>query len=115
MESNVFVARFIELMKLNNKKTYKQVSKETGIPESTISHWVNDGKSPSLYNLIQLANFFDTTIDYLVGRDPLFDSNNIAHHDFSHDELNIVYSYKRCNKLQQAAIKGYIDATLQNK
>lgn len=115
MGNETFIDRFIELMKLNGKKTYKQVSVETSVPESTISHWVNEGKSPSMYNLIQLANYFDTTIDYLVGRDPVFDSNDIAHHNFSQDELNIIYNYKRCDKIQQASIKGYIDATLQNK
>lgn len=34
----------------------------------TVSHWETGYTEPSVTQLIQLANFFDTTIDELVGR-----------------------------------------------
>lgn len=44
------------------------VSKATGIDQKTLSNYETGKTNPDSYSLIKLADFFDVSIDYLVGR-----------------------------------------------
>ena len=48
----------------------------TGIDQRTISNYETGKTSPDAYALIKLADFFDVSIDYLVGRTSNDLSNN---------------------------------------
>ncbi len=63
-----FKERLIELLEENQIK-YNSVAQQTGIPVTTISNYINRGSTPSGEQLIKLAEFFNVTIDYLVGRE----------------------------------------------
>ena len=44
------------------------LARATGIDQRTISNYETGKTSPDAYALIKLADFFDVSIDYLVGR-----------------------------------------------
>lgn len=44
------------------------VSLKTGIDQKTLSNYETGKTNPDSYALIKLADFFDVSIDYLVGR-----------------------------------------------
>lgn len=44
------------------------LAQETGIDQRTISNYETGKTAPDAYALIKLADFFDVSIDYLVGR-----------------------------------------------
>lgn len=44
------------------------VSKATGIDQKTLSNYETGKTNPDSYALIRLADFFEVTIDYIVGR-----------------------------------------------
>lgn len=44
------------------------VAKATGIDQKTLSNYETGKTNPDSYSLIQLADFFHVSIDYLVGR-----------------------------------------------
>ena len=46
----------------------KELAKKLNFSEQSISHWETGYTEPSIAQLIALADFFDTTIDELVGR-----------------------------------------------
>ena len=50
------------------KVTQKEVAQEIGATERTYQHYEADTKKPSFENLIALADYFDVSLDYLVGR-----------------------------------------------
>lgn len=47
------------------------VSQATGIDQKTLSNYETGKTNPDSYALMKLADYFDVTIDYLVGRTPL--------------------------------------------
>jgi len=60
--------RYLELLKQHNLTTY-QVSKATGIPESTLSMWKSRqdmGANLSVNNIKKLADFFKVPIEYFL-------------------------------------------------
>ena len=44
------------------------VSMSTGIDQKTLSNYETEKTNPDSYALIKLADFFDVSIDFLVGR-----------------------------------------------
>lgn len=56
-----------ELLEKRHITAYK-LSKDIGISQGNISDWKTGRKTPSMKALIALADYFDVSIDYLVGR-----------------------------------------------
>ena len=59
--------RLNELRK-NKGLTLKDIQKQTGIKRSTYSDYENEKTEPNIKTLIALADYFNVSIDYLVGR-----------------------------------------------
>ncbi len=57
------------LKELRYEKGLNQVelAKQLGVSNGVISLWENGLREPGMYSLIQIARFFDVSIDYLVG------------------------------------------------
>ena len=57
------------LRKLRNEKnlTQKKLSKILGIGESTLSHYERGDREPDSTTLKKMADYFNTTTDYLLG------------------------------------------------
>jgi len=58
--------RFVQLLQEKGVSVY-QVSKDTGITQTSLSSWKNGKSTPKLDKLQKIADYFDVTIDYLVG------------------------------------------------
>jgi len=62
-----FVENLSELME-EKELTYRKLSQAVGINKSTISCWKNFANTVSLKHLIALADYFQCSIDFLLGR-----------------------------------------------
>lgn len=61
---------FAEKMKQAREKTgftQREVSKETGIPQSTIAYIETGKREPDIEKLGILADFYEVSLDWLVG------------------------------------------------
>lgn len=47
------------------------LAKRLGVTKQTVSNWENENIQPSVEMLVRLANLFNVTTDYLLGRDNL--------------------------------------------
>lgn len=68
------------------------LAKQIGIPPSSISHFENGTRSPSIKNLIKLADALDTTTDYLLGRS---NSPELTHTSPTSKEIEKLNGYHR--------------------
>ena len=60
--------RIAELRK-RNKVSQAKLGKLVGAAQNTVSQWENGLREPDTDTLHALADFFNVTIDYLLGRD----------------------------------------------
>lgn len=51
------------------KKTKANISKEAHIDESIIYDWLNGRSTPSLESIIALADYFDCSVEFILGRE----------------------------------------------
>ncbi len=64
----ILIAQRIEDLMKNEKLTQMQLAKAIGVGQSSVSDWLNSKSEPSVENLWKLADFFDVSVDYLIGR-----------------------------------------------
>lgn len=63
---DIFVKRLISLLEENNI-TQLQLAKEIGVSNVTISRYLSGERRPQIDVAIKMANFFDVSLDYLMG------------------------------------------------
>ncbi len=63
-----FAERLLELRTEQNLSQAK-LAKAIGVSFSVICYWETNKSEPTAPNLIKLADFFNTSVDYLLGRD----------------------------------------------
>ncbi|MDR2201151.1 MAG: helix-turn-helix domain-containing protein, partial [Clostridiales bacterium] len=56
-----------ELANKDKKKNQTAVAKEIGITKQMLTNWKSGYSEPNIDDLILLASYFNTSIDYLVG------------------------------------------------
>ena len=62
------LAKNLTLLRKTKGVGQAELAKALNISVKTVSHWETGYTEPSIAQLIQLADYFDTTIDELVGR-----------------------------------------------
>ncbi len=63
----IFQERLTELRKLNHM-TQRQVAQALNISQPSYIRYENGSGEPNLENLSRLADLFDVSVDYLLGR-----------------------------------------------
>lgn len=67
MGMKIFRERLLELRKLN-KLTQTHVAEHLNISQPSYIRYENGNAEPTLDNLVKLADLFEVTTDYLLGR-----------------------------------------------
>jgi len=62
-----FAQRLTEIMEIRGLTAYR-VSKDVGISDSLLGYYRSGKNDPSSENLLKLAEYFDVSVDYLLGR-----------------------------------------------
>lgn len=66
-EIKPFAIQFQTLLKKHNSTRYR-LKKETSLAKQSIDDWYHGIRVPTIENLIILAQYFDCSLDYIVGR-----------------------------------------------
>ena len=63
------IAERLKLLRKEKKLTQTELAEQIGIKQNSYSDWETGKNEPSLEKLIVLADFFEVSLDWLVGRD----------------------------------------------
>jgi transcriptional regulator with XRE-family HTH domain len=60
----------LKILRINKlpKITQEDVANQIGAPRATYSNWETDRATPDYEYLVKLADYFNVTLDYLLGR-----------------------------------------------
>ena len=67
MEKDLFCSRFREL-RLSKGMTQPELAKSLGLIKQRVNNWEIGVSLPSLEMAVELADYFEISLDYLVGR-----------------------------------------------
>ncbi len=93
-----------------SKKSQRQVSNELSVNYGTYFGWENGDTEPSIENLTKLANYFNVSIDYLVGREF---GNDIGF--ITKEQQKTFKKFLTLEELNQIKASGYIDSLFDNE
>lgn len=82
------------------------VGKKVGVASSTITQWKN-GSIPNGETLIKIADYFDCSVDYLLGRNLVSTKQEKSPSSYlTENEQKIIDVFKNLNNTQQGEIIG---------
>lgn len=67
----------LKLLKSQKKILQKDIAAAIGVSLRAYQYYETDTKEPTMSNLIALADYFDVSLDYLVGRTDNPDSHKL--------------------------------------
>lgn len=103
-------------LRIEANLTQSELAKKLDIGQSTIVGYEKDNREPTLTNIIKYADFFEMSLDELVGRNPdeihagkskALIKNNPPIDLTDKTILNLIKLYNAMNTLQKAQIFGY--------
>ena len=83
----------------------QQLAEELGINQQSINGYENTATEPDIEMLMKLADFFRTSVDYLIGYEAVRDSRLST---VSAEEMRLLESLRSLPEPLQAHVKGVI-------
>ena len=110
MEWVIVMVKNLRKLRLYKGISQQQLADILGMSQQSIHQYENHATEPDINTLMQLASFFGTTTDFLIGYTPQTDNLDSAEElDFSKEELLLVRNYRRLSRREQESIRLVID------
>lgn len=104
------------LRSLRNEQgvSQKELADALGTSQQSITQYENQKVEPDIYMLSRMADYFNTSIDYLVGRTEIRGRTECAAvAEISREESEMICRYRKLNEEQKACIKTVMDTLLK--
>lgn len=90
-------------LRQDKKLNMKQTAAALKMPYTTYVSYEKDEREPNSEILVQLANFFDCSVDYLIGRSKHIKvQGSFANINLSNHEKKVITSYRQKPEMQPA-------------
>ena len=97
------------------EKDITQIALSTAIgkTQETISAYLNGKTKPSVEVLLKLAEYFNTTTDYLLDRtDVRIQIDDMKPGELKDEEYAFILKYRKLSKDKMEKVKGYVDGLI---
>ena len=113
---NTFLSQFRLLLQMSDK-TQKEMCDDLGIPPQKISNWKTGYCSPNFDDLIMLADYFDVSLDYLLGREDDNGSFNVQNTSpaLTSEEQHLLDTFRKLNMKNRMHVSTYADIRLEDQ
>lgn len=68
---NTYFSTRVKELREKSQMSMEQLANELGVTKSRVNMWENNGTLPRSDVLVKLANYFQVSIDYLLGNDDM--------------------------------------------
>lgn len=83
----------------------KQLADAVGVSQQSINKYENHKIEPDIETLIRISDYFNTSVDYLIGHiDSTDDPENPLSPPLSKSERDLISGYRRLNKSKKDSI-----------
>lgn len=100
----------IEKIRKENKKSQRDIAKILGMTQPCYANYETGKTEPRISSLIKLADYYNVSLDYLVGRDFGNQLGYLTDEQFSNIQLIL-----NLNEKNQYKVFGYALSLLENQ
>lgn len=105
-------------LRKNRNLTQFQLSQALKIGQATIAGYENGSREPHINSLIAYANFFECSVDYLLGREDDFGNITIQTEKpalLPQDEQKLLDVYRKLDTVNKMRVSSYADIRLEEQ
>lgn len=89
----------------------KQLAEFIGVSQQSINKYENHNIEPDIETLIRIADYFNTSVDYLIGHTDLRRKIEVTHpYELNSGECRIIDGYRKLSETQKKCISMIIDS-----
>ena len=106
------------LKKIRNEHRISQqkLGDIVGVSQQSINKYENHADEPDLQTLISIADYFDVSVDYLIGHTDIpHVIEHLTPHDLNDDESMLIEHYRKLTVAEKDSIKFVISNYLLNR
>ncbi|MCH5296197.1 MAG: helix-turn-helix transcriptional regulator [Ruminococcus sp.] len=104
----------LKLLRLQHKISQQQLADIIGVSQQSVNKYENHDTEPDIRTLIALSDYFNTSIDYLVGNT---DINHKIEHlnkcDLNDEETAFVNDFRKLSPKEKESVKFIISNYLE--
>lgn len=105
----------LRLLRESHKMSQQKLADQFGLAQSQIHGYETNAYEPEIAMLKSFANFFNTSIDYLVGNTEIQHKiEPVEKFELNENEATVIEKYRKLSANAQNSIMGMIDALLDN-
>lgn len=93
----------------------QQLADIIGTSQQSVNKYENHNVEPDISALIKLADYFETSIDYLVGHTPPLEQTVVEEVEPTKEETALIRKYRRLSKDEKESIQLVLKNYLKNK
>lgn len=106
----------LKQLRLKKGLTQLQLAEILGVSQQSINKYENQGAEPDISTLKDLADFFHTSIDYLVGHTDIDHViERVEKYDLNQEEAKFIDNYRILNSSEKESINRVIDNYIATK
>ena len=93
----------LKTLRETNRVTQRQLAEAIGVSQQSVNKYENHNIEPDVQTLIRIADFFSTSVDYLIGRTskPVFELSC----SLSEEEQELIQKYRMLTSYQQECVR----------
>lgn len=101
-------------LRMSKGMSQQQLADVIGTSQQSINQYENHNVEPDIATLIRIADYFQITLDHLVGHEGSV-SENAEDMEFNRDEMNLVLNYRQLSKEEKESIRLIQKNYLKNR
>lgn len=107
----------IKSLRREKNLTQVQLAQILNLDQTAVSKWENGKAIPDTQILIQLADFFDVSTDYLLEKSTLYYPDRIRATDpsLNEEERHILNVYRKLNSINRMKVTSYTEIRLEEQ
>lgn len=91
--------------------TQKQLADAIGVSQQSINKYENHNIEPDIETLIRIADYFDTSVDYIIGHSDMRRKLEVTSpFELNNDESRIIDTYRKLTQKQKDCVYTVIDS-----
>lgn len=103
----------LKKLRAESKTSQAVLAEAIGVTQQSINKYENHNVEPDIESLRRMADYFGTTIDYIVGHSELrYKVEDIQNYALNDDEAEFIAAYRRLTPNQREAVIGVMRAFL---
>lgn len=104
----------LKYLRTKHRLSQLQLAEIIGISQQSVNKYENHSVEPGIDILIKLADYFDTSVDYLIGNTELDRRIEATHRlDLNDDETTLVELYRSMSVAQRKGLIVFISSIIE--